>query len=177
MTDIVRIDKDIDMPLDEIEVGRVFRSGGRTITETDVVNYCALTGNWIEIHSNKHYAEQTRFKERLVQGSLTYSIMTGLITFGPSIQANYGIDGLRYLTPVHINDTIYVTAEVIGKKDKDEKYGVITLLMKALNQDGQVCQKSEWSLLMLRKREDLDALVGSSLPTEQPRPERVTASR
>lgn len=162
------IDKDINMPLDEIEIGRVFRSGGRTITETDVVNYCALTGNWIEIHSNKHYAGQTRFKERLVQGSLTYSIMTGLITFGPSIQANYGIDNLRYLRPVHLNDTIYVTAEVIDKSEKDSKFGVITLLMKALNQDGYVCQKSEWSLLMLRRRADLDALVAASLPLERP---------
>jgi acyl dehydratase len=151
------INNRIDMPLDEIEVGTVFRSGGRTITEADVVNYCALTGNWIEIHSNVHYAAQTRFGERLVQGSLTYSLMTGLIQFGPSIQANYGIDNLRYLKPVLINDTIYVTAEVIAKKDKDEKFGVITFLMKALNQHGDVVQRSEWSLLMLRKREDLDA--------------------
>ncbi|NEW28734.1 MaoC family dehydratase [Nocardia cyriacigeorgica] len=163
------INNRIDMPLDEIEVGTVFRSGGRTITEADVVNYCALTGNWIEIHSNVHYAAQTRFGERLVQGSLTYSLMTGLIQFGPSIQANYGIDNLRYLKPVLINDTIYVTAEVIGKKDKDEKYGVVTFLMKALNQHGDVVQRSEWSLLMLRKREDLEALVGASLPTEKVR--------
>ncbi|KAF0846593.1 MULTISPECIES: MaoC family dehydratase [Nocardia] len=163
------INNRIDMPLDEIEVGTVFRSGGRTITEADVVNYCALTGNWIEIHSNVHYAAQTRFGERLVQGSLTYSLMTGLIQFGPSIQANYGIDNLRYLKPVLINDTIYVTAEVIAKKDKDEKFGVITFLMKALNQHGDVVQRSEWSLLMLRKREDLEALVGASLPTEKVR--------
>jgi acyl dehydratase len=95
--------------------------------------------------------------------------MTGLIQFGPSIQANYGIDNLRYLKPVLINDTIYVTAEVIAKKDKDEKFGVITFLMKALNQHGDVVQRSEWSLLMLRKREDLDALVGASLPTEEVR--------
>ncbi|MFG2442768.1 MaoC/PaaZ C-terminal domain-containing protein [Nocardia fluminea] len=163
------INNRIDMPLDEIEVGTVFRSGGRTITEADVVNYCALTGNWIEIHSNVHYAAQTRFGKRLVQGSLTYSLMTGLIQFGPSIQANYGIDNLRYLKPVLINDTIYVTAEVIAKKDKDEEFGVVTFLMKALNQDGDVVQRSEWSLLMLRKREDLDALVGASLPTEKVR--------
>ncbi|RMI28821.1 MaoC family dehydratase [Nocardia stercoris] len=163
------INNRIDMPLDEIEIGTVFRSGGRTITEADVVNYCALTGNWIEIHSNTHYAAQTRFGERIVQGSLTYSLLTGLIQFGPSIQANYGIDNLRYLKPVLIGDTIYATAEVIGKKDKDDEYGVVTFLMKALNQDGYVVQKSEWSLLMLRKRDDLDALVGSSVPTERPK--------
>ncbi|AHH17497.1 acyl dehydratase [Nocardia nova SH22a] len=166
---MVTVNNRIDMPLDEIEVGTVFRSGGRTITETDVVNFCAFTGNWIEIHSNVHYASQTRFGERIVQGSLTYSVMTGLIQFGPSIQANYGIDNLRYLKPVIIGDTVYATAEVIGKKNKDDKFGVVTFLMKALNQDGYVVQKSEWSLLMLRKREDLDALVGSSVPTERPK--------
>lgn len=163
----MEINNRIDMPYDELEVGQTFRSGGRTVTEADVVNYCALTGNWIEIHSNKHYAEQTRFGERLVQGSLTYSLVTGLIQFGPAIQANYGLDNMRYLKPVHINDTIYAVAEVIAKKEKDDKYGVTTFLMKALNQDGYVVQRGEWSLLMLRRREDLEALLGASLPTER----------
>ena len=158
------INNRIDQTFDELEVGQIFRSGGRTVTETDVVNYCALTGNWIAIHSNSYYASKTRFGKRLVQGALTYSIMTGLIQFGLGFQANYGIDNMRFLAPVGIDDTIYATCEVIGKKEKDDKYGVIQLRMKAMNQDGTVCQQGEWSLLMLRKREDLDALIASSLP-------------
>ena len=159
-----KINNRIDQTYDELEVGQVFRSGGRTITEADVVNYCALTGNWIEIHSNAYYASKTRFGQRLVQGSLTYSVVTGLIQFGLGIQANYGIDNMRFRAPVHINDTIYAVCEVIGKKEKDDKYGVIKFLMKAVNQDGVTVQQGEWSLLMLRRREDLDALVASSLP-------------
>ena len=173
----MEINNRIDVPYDELEVGQVFRSGGRTVTEADVVNFCALTGNWIEIHSNRHYAEQTRFGERLVQGSLTYALVTGLIQFGPSIQANYGLDNMRYLKPVHIGDTIYASAEVIATKEKDDRYGVATFLIKALNQDGYVVQRSEWSLLMLRRRDELEALVSASVPTERPasekRPERV----
>jgi acyl dehydratase len=168
-----KINNRIDQTYDELQVGQVFRSGGRTITEADVVNYCALTGNWIEIHSNVHYASKTRFGERLVQGSLTYSVVTGLIQFGLGIQANYGIDNMRFRAPVHINDTIYAVCEVIGKKEKDDKYGVIKFLMKAVNQDGVVVQQGEWSLLMLRKREDLDALVASSLPDLQPEGKRA----
>ncbi len=158
------INNRIDQTYDELEVGQIFRSGGRTITESDVVNFCMLTGNWIEIHSNVHYAAKTRFGKRLVQGSLTYSIVTGLIQFGLGIQANYGIDNMRFLAPVSIGDTIYAMCEVIRKKDKDDKYGVTTFLIKAMNQDGVVVQKGEWSLLMLRRREDLDALIASSLP-------------
>ena len=39
------INNQIYQTFDELEEGQVFNSGGRTITETDVVNYCALTGN------------------------------------------------------------------------------------------------------------------------------------
>lgn len=170
---MAKINNKIDQTYDELQVGQVFRSGGRTITETDVVNYCALTGNWIEIHSNVHYASKTRFGKRLVQGALTYSICTGLIQFGLGIQANYGIDHMRFLAPVNIDDTIYAVCEVIGKKEKDAKYGVTTFLMKAVNQDGVVVQKGEWSLLMLRNREDLDALIASSLPEPKPEGKRA----
>ncbi|MES2999532.1 MAG: MaoC/PaaZ C-terminal domain-containing protein [Pseudomonadota bacterium] len=161
---MAKINNKIDQTYDELEIGQVFRSGGRTITETDVVNFCAITGNWIEIHSNAHYASKTRFGKRVVQGSLTYSIVTGLIQFGLGIQANYGIDNMRFRSPVFIGDTVYAVCEVIGKKEKDEKYGVIKFLMKAVNQNGELLQQGEWSLLMLRKREDLDALIDSSLP-------------
>jgi len=157
-------DNRINIPLDEIEVGHLFRSPGRTITETDVVNFCMLTGNWIEIHSNTVYAEKTRWGKRIVQGQLTFSLISGLLQFGPAIQANYGVDKLRFLHPVLIGDTVYATGEVIAKKDKDEKFGVITLLIRAYNQNGDVLQRSEWSLLMLRRRADLDALVEGSFP-------------
>ena len=159
------INNRIDAPYDELQIGQTFRSGGRTVTETDVVNFCMLTGNWLEIHTNVEYAAKTRFGERLVQGSLVYAMIPGLIQFGPAVQANYGLDNLRYLNPVHIGDTVYVLAEVVRKKEKDEKFGVVTLLMKVLNQRGDVVQRSEFSLLFLRRRADLDALVASALPT------------
>ena len=158
------INNSITQTFDELEIGQIFRTEGRTMTEADVVNFCALTGNWLEIHSNKHYASKSRFGERLVQGSLVYAILPGLIKFGPAVQANYGLDNLRYLKPVHIGDTIYVVAEIVRKKEKDEQYGVVTILMQAVNQDGDICQRSEFSLLFMRRREDLDALVASSLP-------------
>lgn len=158
------INNRIEASFDELELGQVFRTGGRTITESDVVNFCMLTGNWLEIHANAHYAANTRFGQRLVQGSLVYALIPGLLLFGPSVQANYGLDNLRYLTPVYIGDTIYVVAEVVRKKEKNEKSGVVTLLVKVVNQRGEVTQQSEFSLLFLRRRADVDALVAASIP-------------
>ena len=94
------IDNRINVPWDELEVGQLFRSPGRTVTETDVINFCMLTGNWIEIHSNVNYASKTRWGKRIVQGQLTFSLISGLLQFGPAIQANYGVDNLRFLHPV-----------------------------------------------------------------------------
>ncbi|MFC1918014.1 MaoC/PaaZ C-terminal domain-containing protein, partial [Chloroflexota bacterium] len=54
---------------DELEIGEKFVTRGRTMTETDVINFCMLTGNWLELHSNIEYAKNTQFGQRLVQGS------------------------------------------------------------------------------------------------------------
>lgn len=69
------VNNSINIPLDELEIGQTFRSPGRTVTESDVVMFCMFTGNWIEIHSNKEYAEKTRWGERIVQGMLTFSLI------------------------------------------------------------------------------------------------------
>jgi acyl dehydratase len=161
------INNRIDATYDELEIGRQFRSGGRTITESDVVNFCMFTGNWMDIHANAHYASNTRFGQRLVQGSLVYALIPGLIQFGPVIQANYGLDNLRYVSPVFIDDTIYVIAEVVRKKEKNETSGVVTLLMQVVNQRGQLVQKSEFSLLFYRRRADVEGLLESTLPVLQ----------
>jgi acyl dehydratase len=158
------LNNSINVPWDELDVGQKFRTAGRTVTESDVVMFCMFTGNWIEIHSNTEYASKTRWGERLVQGQLTFSLISGLLQFGPAIQANYGVDNMRFLNPVKIGDTIYAGAEVIRKKEKDEKYGVGSFQVSAYNQRGEVVQRSEWSLLMLRKRHDLEALIAESQP-------------
>jgi acyl dehydratase len=161
------VNNSVNVPWDELEVGQKFRTPGRTVTESDVVMFCMFTGNWIEIHSNTEYASKTRWGERLVQGMLTFTLISGLLQFGPAIQANYGVDKMRFLNPVKIGDTIYVSAEVIGKKEKDDKYGVGSFLIKAFNQRGEVVQRSEWSLLMMKKRADLDVLIAQSQPELQ----------
>jgi len=145
----------IDKALDEMEIGARFVSMGRTVTESDVVNFCMLTGNWIEIHANAHSSQNTRFGKRVVQGSLVFSMMTGMILVGTAVQANYGVDALRFVSPVFIGDTIYATAELIRKKDKDERSSVGTFLMSVYNESGVLCQKSELSLLMYRRSEDI----------------------
>jgi hypothetical protein len=73
----------IDAPFPELVIGQKKTSRGRTMTETDVVNFCMLTGNWLELHSNIEFARHTLYGQRLVQGSMVFSIVNAMIPFDP----------------------------------------------------------------------------------------------
>ena len=63
---------------EDFEIGDVSTSAGRTITETDIVNFAALTGDWNEIHTNKELAARGSFGQRIAHGALVFSVATGL---------------------------------------------------------------------------------------------------
>lgn len=143
----------VDAPFGELAVGERRRSRGRTITETDVVNFCMLTGNWLELHSNVEYAKHTLYGQRLVQGSLVFAIVNALLGFNPEvIEAFYGVDRMRFLKPTFINDTLHAQSEIIALRDKGERHGVVTLKLEGVNQRDEVVLACEFSLLVRRER-------------------------
>ena len=80
-----------------------------------------------------------------------FTAIAGLLSLGPFITAFYGVDGLRFVAPVFIGDTIYVEPEIIDLKERDEKHGVVTLRVDVKNQRDEIVQTSEWRILLLRK--------------------------
>ncbi|AKJ69345.1 dehydratase [Pandoraea thiooxydans] len=136
---------------DEIELGERFVTRGRTVTETDIVQWCALTGDWYVLHTNAHYAEQTRFGQRIAPGLLIHAIAAGLGVppDAPAIVANYGTDALRFVAPTFIGDTIRLKGEVIGKTDKRQgKDGVLKLNWNVYNQNDTLVLTSDLQILM-----------------------------
>ncbi|HBI83752.1 dehydratase [Orrella sp. NBD-18] len=136
---------------DEIEVGDSYRSRGRTITEADIVQWCSYTGDWYVLHSNEHYAAQTRFGQRIAPGLLVlaYAAGLGVPPDAPSIVANYGTDRLRFVAPVFIGDTIHLRSAVVEKTTKREgRDGVLKLDWNVHNQDGTLVMSSDLQILM-----------------------------
>jgi acyl dehydratase len=143
----------VDKFWNEIEVGEsTGLSRGRTVTETDVVQFMMLTGNWVEIHSNVEFAKDTPFGQRLVQGSLVLAMSQGLFTTGRSVAAFYGLDKLRFTKPVFIGDTIKVECILLSKADKNEQFGLATWEMRVSNQHGDVVQQAEYTFLNYKER-------------------------
>src|SRR3972149_4557991 len=96
---------------EEFPEGEVLFSPGRTITEADVVQFAALSGDWNELHVNEEFARRGYFGRRIAHGALILSISTGLAaqtdpcTY-PDLIAFYGIDRLRFVKPVFLGDPI-----------------------------------------------------------------------
>ncbi|MCX8151737.1 MAG: MaoC/PaaZ C-terminal domain-containing protein [Archaeoglobaceae archaeon] len=129
---------------EEFEINKEFETVGRTITETDIVNFAGITGDWNQLHTDVEFAKNTIFGQRIAHGTLIFSIMTGLLVrlglIEKTIIAFYGVDKLRFTNPVFIGDTIKVIAKVVEKEDKGT-YGIIAIESKVVKQTGDVVLK------------------------------------
>jgi acyl dehydratase len=118
--------------------GREFFSRGRTITEADVVAFAALSGDFIELHTNQEYARQSMFGRRLAHGALIFSVSTGLTAqmnlVNDTVLAFYGLDRLRFTRPVFLGDTVRVRKRVLERQDKGPDKGVVAFETAVLNQ-------------------------------------------
>ena len=143
----------IQKPFSELLIGDSKISGGRTLTETDVVNFCMLTGNWLELHANREFARQTLYGQRLVQGSLVFSIGNSMLPVDHEVvEAFYGVDSLRFLRPTFINDTIHARAEIKALRDKGDRHGVVTMGLEVINQRDEVVMRCDMNVLVRKQR-------------------------
>ena len=55
---------------DDVAVGQDWESLGRTMTETDVVNFAGLSGDFNPIHMDHEFAKTTPFRRPIVHGML-----------------------------------------------------------------------------------------------------------
>jgi len=104
---------------DELKPGDRFKTIGRTITETDLVNFVNTTGMVEVLFTDTEYARQHAPQGgRLVPGALVYSMAEGLI-----LQATLQHTGLAFLEmslqvkgPTFVGDTLHVEVEVLESR-------------------------------------------------------------
>ncbi|MHB8829276.1 MAG: MaoC/PaaZ C-terminal domain-containing protein [Syntrophales bacterium] len=132
--------------VEDYTLGERMVSPARTITETDVVNFAGITGDWHPLHTDVVYAEGGPFKERIAHGMLTLTVGMALpFRLGPyssylpeSFIAFYGMDNVRFTKPMRIGDTIHTEVEILNIIEKDEKRGVLTTQQAIKNQHGEI---------------------------------------
>ncbi len=134
---------------DEYKIGDRFITRGRTITETDLVNFSGVSGDFLSLHTDAEYAKSTRFGERIAHGMLVLSVMTGLMPTDPEkVEALYGYDKVRFLRPVLIGDTVRVEMEVTNLHRRGSRGGVVDCQMRIVNQRGEAVASMILKILM-----------------------------
>ncbi|MEZ4555850.1 MAG: MaoC/PaaZ C-terminal domain-containing protein [Caldilineaceae bacterium] len=65
------------LTFEEFQIGDQVESVGRTVTETDVVNFAAISGDWNLIHTDAEYSKEQMYGQRMAHGLLVLSIASG----------------------------------------------------------------------------------------------------
>jgi acyl dehydratase len=141
---------------EEFAVGDRIVSAGRTVTETDIVSFAGLSGDFNQIHVDADYASGQMFKARVAHGLLGLSIASGLAVqtgfMEGTIMAFREIAEWKFSKPIFIGDTIHVEIEVTETKPVPRLGGgSIIIKLSVKNQKGEVVQQGTWNALMLSK--------------------------
>ncbi len=148
------------MPLyfEDVRAGDTFESPTRTITETDLVDFASLSGDFNPLHTDEEFAKTTEFGHRIAHGALVLSIVTGLRQrmglFDRTIIGLLEIRSWRFLKPVFIGDTIQAVTVIkeLRESSKSDR-GLMIQGIKVLNQHGEVVQEGEFVILIRRREE------------------------
>lgn len=133
----------------DLEPGQEFITFGRTVTETDLMNFVTLTGMTEVIFTDLTY--ESAMTGRVVPGALSYTLIEGLLVQG-MIQAT-GMALLevhkKILAPVRVGDTIRGHV-VITNIRPTSKHGraVVTSTVSIVNQEGTTVMTYEAKRLL-----------------------------
>ena len=137
---------------EDVEVGQVFETPGRMITEADVVAFAALSSDWNPIHTDAEFAKATPFGRRIAHGNLCIAIAMGLaVRLGLFTETTIAVPGLEwsFRAPVFIGDTVHVLMRIAGKRlTSSGDRGLLDRRIQLVNQRGDVVQEGTAPLLI-----------------------------
>lgn len=137
---------------EEFEVGWEVTSPGRTVTETDIVLFAGLSGDYNQLHTDAEFAKGTPFGQRVAHGLLGLAMAEGLVCrlgFIEGTAEAFLSLAWKFKAPIFIGDTISLRAKVTRKKALGRLGGgVVVLDMALVNQRGEKVQEGEWRALI-----------------------------
>ncbi|QXJ19500.1 phenylacetic acid degradation bifunctional protein PaaZ [Actinomadura graeca] len=141
--------------LEDLRVGDTAVGGPRAVTLADVEHFAEFTGDTFYAHMDEDAARANPFfGGRVAHGYLIVSFAAGLFVDpapGP-VLANYGLENLRFLTPVNPGDelTVTLTAKQITPREGAD-YGEVRWDTDVTNQDGASVAKYDVLTLVARR--------------------------
>ncbi len=142
--------------LEDFELGKTYKSIARTITETDVVNFAGLSGDFNPLHMDEVYATNVSiFHKRIAHGMIGPVIMTGMSNqtgmFEGTTIAFLELS-IKYPAPLEIGATVHLemTPTEIKHSSKPGK-GILKMDANLVDQDGKVITECKWTLMQMAR--------------------------
>jgi len=137
---------------EEFSVGQEVESPARTVTEADVVQFAALSGDHNQLHTDAEFARKTPYGKRIAHGLLGLSIASGLAArtgfIEGTAQAFIGLTW-KFKAPIFFGDTIRLRARVTKTRSIPRMGGgMVVFAITILNQHDERVQQGEWTLLL-----------------------------
>lgn len=141
---------------EEFAVGQRILTSARTVTESDVVTFAGLSGDYNQIHTDVEFSRGTPYGQRVAHGLLVLGIASGLAmrtgVLEGTVLAFREINNWKFSSPVFIGDTVHVELLVLETKALPRLGGgsvVIELAVK--NQRQEITMKGTWTVLVVSR--------------------------
>jgi oxepin-CoA hydrolase / 3-oxo-5,6-dehydrosuberyl-CoA semialdehyde dehydrogenase len=144
---------------EDLQMGDSLLTHRRTVSEADIVAFGGISGDFFYMHFDEIAAKDSQFGKRIAHGYFVLSAAAGLFVSpapGP-VLANYGLDNLRFITPVAIGDTIRARLTCKRKVDRnrtDERgvgQGVVAWDVQVTNQNEELVASYDILTLVMKK--------------------------
>ena len=136
---------------DALEPGERFVTSGRTVSEADIGQFAALTGDTHPQHVDAAWASGSRFGEQIAHGLLVLSFAAGSMPFDPErVVALRRVGDAVFKQPVLIGDTVHVEGEVVSVRPIDDENGLVECRWRVLNQHGRLVLRASVELVWRR---------------------------
>ncbi len=118
----------------------------KAVSEADVMQYAAITGDFNPVHVDAEAAAASRFGGRIAHGMLTAGLISAAIANGmPGPGAIYMSQSLAFRHPVRLGDTVTVRVEILELMPRTRRVRLSTVCRNA---DGKVVLDGEAVVLV-----------------------------
>lgn len=139
------------LTFDDLDIGDEWESARRTVTETDVVLFAGLSGDFNPLHVDHQSAAESPFGRPVAHGLLGMAIATGLFSQAPRVDtlAFLAILEWSFHNPIGFGDTIHGLSTVESlSPSANGRRGVVTWRRRIFNQDGRLVQEGRTQTLV-----------------------------
>lgn len=141
---------------EEFSVGHRITTAARTVTESDIVLFAGLSGDFNQIHIDAEYSKASPFGARVAHGLLGLSIASGLVVqtgfMEGTIMAFREVNEWKFIKPIYIGDTIHVELEIKETKAIPRiGGGSVIIILDVKNHSGETVMKGTWTALIVAR--------------------------